>query len=146
VSDTEVQAEFSEADVAHLAVGQPATITLPNQDGKQVSGKVSQIDPAGTTSGRLVRYGVLIAFDQVPPDLLLGQSADVAVTTASATDVLFVPSAGVTNVSGGTGTVTVRVDGHDQQRSVQVGLQGDQYTEVRTGLAEGDQLVVSAAR
>src|SRR5207249_2145579 len=31
VNDTAVQAMFSETDVAHLAVGQPASITLPNR-------------------------------------------------------------------------------------------------------------------
>jgi HlyD family secretion protein len=137
VADTAVQAEFSEADVARLAVGQPATITLPNQDGTELTGKVSQIDPAGTTSGRLVRYGVLVAFDAVPDDLLLGQSADVAVTTAAATDVLYVPSTAVSK-----DTVTVRVGGHDQTRKVLTGLRGDRYTEIRSGLQAGDELVL----
>ncbi|GII22896.1 efflux RND transporter periplasmic adaptor subunit [Planosporangium mesophilum] len=145
VADTVVRAGFSEADVAHLAVGQPATVTLPNRDGIQVTGKVSQIDPAGTTSGRLVRYGVLVAFDEVPADLLLGQSADVAVVTASASDVLYAPSAAVhpSSDSSNSATVTVRDGGHDVHRTVSVGLRGDQYTEIRSGLQEGDELVVT---
>jgi multidrug efflux pump subunit AcrA (membrane-fusion protein) len=136
VRDTAVQAMFSEADVAHLAVGQPASITLPSRP-DPVTGKVSQIAPAGTTSGRLVRYGVLIAFDQVPPDLLFGQSASVRVTTAQATGVLRVPTTAVTG-----GTVTVRVGGRDEKRTVEVGLRGDQYTEIRSGLSEGEQVVL----
>jgi RND family efflux transporter MFP subunit len=146
VTDTEVQAQFSEADVAHLAVGQPATITLTDQDSTQVKGKVSQIDPAGTTSGRLVRYGVLIAFDDVPADLLIGQSANVAVVTASATNVLFVPSSAVSGGDNGTGTVTVRSGGRNETRPVQVGLRGDQYTEIRSGVTDGQELVISGAR
>jgi HlyD family secretion protein len=146
LTDTAVRAQFSEADVASLAVGQPATITLPNQDSKQVQGKVSQIDPAGTTSGRLVRYGVLVAFDAVPADLLLGESANVAVTTASAGNVLYVPSAGVTATSNGVGTVTVRTGGHDERRTVRIGLRGDQDTEIQSGLGEGDELVTSGTR
>jgi len=137
VNDTAVQAMFSEADVAHLAVGQPASITLPNRS-DPVTGKVSQIAPAGTTSGRLVRYGVLIAFDQVPADLLFGQSASVRVTTAQAGGVLRVPTSAVT--SGG--TVTVRVGKRDEKRSVQLGLRGDQYTEIKSGLSEGEQVVL----
>ncbi|OLB77241.1 MAG: hypothetical protein AUI14_16745, partial [Actinobacteria bacterium 13_2_20CM_2_71_6] len=136
VADTEVQAQFSEADVAHLAVGQPATITLPNRT-EPVAGKVAQISPAGTTSGRLVRYGVLVAFDAVPDGLLFGQSADVAVTTAQATGVLCVPSSAVTG-----GTVTVRAGGRDQRRSVSVGLRGDRYTEIKAGISEGEQVVL----
>jgi multidrug efflux pump subunit AcrA (membrane-fusion protein) len=137
VHDTAVQAQFSEADVAHLAVGQPATITLPNRT-DPVAGKVSQISPAGTVSGRLVRYGVLVAFDAVPADLLFGQSASVQVTTAEATGVLRIPTSAVT----GGGTVTVRVGGRDQRRSVETGLRGDQYTEIRSGLSEGEQVVL----
>ncbi|GAA1795305.1 hypothetical protein GCM10009835_11700 [Planosporangium flavigriseum] len=146
VTDTGVRAEFSEADVAHLAVGQTATITLPNRDGAQVKGKVSQIDPAGTTSGRLVRYGVLVSFDEVPADLLLGQSANVTVVTASAPNVLYVPSAAVTSVTGDNGAVTVRSTGRDQHRTVRVGLRGDQYTQVLEGLQGGDELVLPGSR
>ena len=84
-----VAAQFSEADVGRLAVGQIASITLPD-GATSCAGKVSQIDPAGTVTNRLVRYGVVIAFDAVPADLLLGQSATVTVTTAGAEDVLYV--------------------------------------------------------
>jgi multidrug efflux pump subunit AcrA (membrane-fusion protein) len=141
VQDTEVKAQFSEADVAHLAVGQVATITIPNHP-QPYAGKVAQISPAGTTSGRLVRYGVLVAFDSVPTDLLLGQSASVAVTTAQATDVLSVPSSAVTHVNGSSATVTVRAGGRDQPRTVTIGLRGDSYTEIRSGLSEGDVVVL----
>ncbi len=142
VNDTEVTAQFTEADVARLAVGQPATITLPDRAGQRYTGKVSQVSPAGTMSGRLVRYAVLIAFDQVPDDLLYGQSADVAVTTRSVDNVLFVSSSAVTGIANGTGTVTVREDGHDERRDVHIGLQGDRYTEIQSGLSEGDSVVV----
>src|SRR5256886_2491724 len=141
VSDTEVQAEFSEADVAHLAVGQPATIMLANR-ADPYPGKVAQISPAGTTSGRLVRYGVLIAFDTVPTDLLFGQGASVAVTTARADAVLSVPSSAVHGIHDGAATVTVRAAGRDSQRTVTIGLRGDRFTEIRSGLAEGEQVVL----
>jgi HlyD family secretion protein len=141
VHDTEVQAMFPEADIARVAVGQTAAVTLPNRP-DPATGKVVQIAPAGTVSGRLVRYGVLIAFDQVPDDLLLGQSASVAVTTAKAENVIYVPSTAVSGIRDGAGTVTVRAGGRDQRRDVTVGLRGDQYTEIRSGLSEGDQVVL----
>jgi hypothetical protein len=143
VNENDVRAMFSEADVAHLAIGQSATITLPNRHGQTLTGKVSQIDPAGVVSGRLVRYGVVVAFDQAPADVLLGETANVAVATESVSDVLFVSSAAVTGEGNGTGTVTVRTGGHDVRRTVQIGLRGDQYTEIRSGLAQGDQVLLS---
>ncbi len=141
VSDTEVTALFTETDVAHLAVGQPATITLPDTPGTPLTGKVSQVSPAGTVSGRLVRYPVMIAFDQVPANLLYGQSANVVITTQSVSNVLYVSSSAVSPGPDGSATVTVRSGGQDQTRAVQTGLRGDQYTEIRSGLSEGESVV-----
>jgi HlyD family secretion protein len=134
-------AEFSEADVEQLAVGQPVSIALADRD-TPLAGTVSQVDPAGAVSNQLVRYGVVIAFDQPPTDLLLGESGTVTVTTASATDVLYVSSAAVTGVANGSGTVVVRTANGNQTRTVRVGLRGDQYTEVTSGLSQGDVLVL----
>jgi multidrug efflux pump subunit AcrA (membrane-fusion protein) len=141
VSALTVRAEFTEADVGRLAVGQVAAITLPDRL-EPVSGTVSQIDPAGTITNRLVRYGVVIAFDTVPESVLLGQSATVLVTTQSVENVLYVASAAVMPTGDGVGTVTVRADGQDQTRTVRFGLRGDQYTEVSDGLSEGEVLVI----
>jgi RND family efflux transporter MFP subunit len=142
-SDTVVSASFTESDVAHLAVGQVAAVTLPDKGTQSYPGKVSQVDPVGTASDKLVRYTVLIAFDQPPADLLYGQSADVAVTTASANGVLYLPSTAVTGIGDGTGTVTVRTGGGDRPLTVHIGLRGDRYTEISSGLDEGQTVVVS---
>ena len=144
-SDVVVRAEFTEAEIAHLALKQPAKITLPDQTGTTYTGSVIQIDPAGTVSNRLVRYGALIAFDTVPANLLYGQSADVAVTTQSVTGVLHVPSTAISDRKDDAGTVFVQVDGHVEKRTVQLGLRGDVDTEVKSGLAEGDEVLTSAA-
>jgi HlyD family secretion protein len=142
VADTQVKAAFSEADVARVAVGQVATIKLPNQTAT-VTGKVSSVDPAGTASSNLVRYAVMIGFDQPPAALLYGSSANVTVTTASATNVLYVSTSAVRDVQDGAGTVTVRANGHDEPRTVRIGLRGDQYTEITSGLTEGEQVVIT---
>jgi len=137
-----IQANFSEADVAPIKIGQNATVTLANHPDTVYKATVSEIDPAGTTSGQLVRYGVQLAFVSVPADLLLGQSANVAVTTASAANVLYVPSAALVNLSGTTATVTVQTASGDESRSVGVGLDGDQGTEITSGLSAGDVVVL----
>jgi multidrug efflux pump subunit AcrA (membrane-fusion protein) len=141
VSSLTVRAEFTEADVGRLAIGQIAAITLPDRL-EPVSGKVAQIDPAGTVTNRLVRYGVLIGFDSLPADVLLGQSATVLVTTESAENVLYVASAALVPTGDGVGTVTVQVAGRAESRTVRFGLRGDQYTQVTDGLAEGDTVLL----
>lgn len=136
--DVVVKAQFTEAEVAHLKLGQAARITLPDSAAAKYEGKVMQIDPAGTVSNRLVRYAALISFDKVPDTLLYGQSATVAVVTASADDVLSVPSTAVHGSK-----VVVRVNGRDGERTVETGLRGDVNTEIKSGLAEGDEILTA---
>jgi HlyD family secretion protein len=63
----------------------------------------------------------------------------VKVTTGSKADVLRAPSTAVHNVQGDTGTVLK----NGVQTRVGVGLRGDQYTEITSGLTEGDQVARS---
>jgi HlyD family secretion protein len=138
-----IQASFSEADVAAVRVGQKANVTLADHPGSNYGATVTQIDPAGTASGSLIKYGVQLAFASVPSDLLLGQSANVAVTTGSVSSVLYVPRAAVSTTATGSAMVTVRASGGDVVRAVTTGLDGDQGTEITSGLTAGDVVVIA---
>ncbi|GIF07390.1 hypothetical protein Asi03nite_49280 [Actinoplanes siamensis] len=140
--DMQVATDFPEADAGSLAAGQTATITLADHD-DALTGKVVQVDPVGTPDGTLVRYGAVIAFADPPRDLLVGQSAQVAVRVGAARDVLRVPSTAVHDISGGSGTVLVRAGDRSTARTVTVGLRGDRYTAVTAGLTSGEQVVRS---
>jgi multidrug efflux pump subunit AcrA (membrane-fusion protein) len=144
-TDVVVRAQFTEAEIAHLALKQTAKITLPDQTGTGYTGTVVQIDPAGTISTRLVRYGALIAFDKIPAALLYGQSANVAVTTSSVSNVLYVPSTAISDRKDDSGVVSIKVGARIERRTVTLGLRGDVNTEVKDGLAAGDEVLTSAA-
>lgn len=139
VFDMQIGADFPEADADRLAVRQKAVVTLADRAGTEFTATVVQVDPVGTNDGTMVRYGVVLSFDEAPEDLLVGQSAAVRVTTGSAGDVLRVPSTAVHDVAGQSGTV--RKDGRDV--TVGVGLRGDRYTEITSGLAEGETVARS---
>ena len=140
VANMQISADFPEADADRLAIKQKAVITLADRAGKTFAATVVQVDPVGTDDGTMVRYGVLLSFDDAPKDLLVGQSAAVRVTTGSATGVLRVPSTAVHEVAGDSGVVR-RADGSTSK--VGVGLRGDTYTEITTGLAEAGEVVRS---
>ena len=133
VFDMQISADFPEADADRLAVAQQATATLADRAGQDFGATVVQVDPVGTDDGTMVRYGVLLSFTDAPENLLVGQSAAVRVTTGSADDVLRLPSTAVHDIAGDTGTV-LRAG---QRVTVGVGLRGDRYTEITSGLAEG---------
>ncbi|WP_433795182.1 efflux RND transporter periplasmic adaptor subunit [Actinoplanes sp. CA-252034] len=138
----QVRADFPEADAGALVPGQTATVSLADSEDLYTA-EVAQVDPAGTSDGTLVRFGVVLAFADAPDGLLVGQSAQIKVRTGEATDVLRVPSTAVHDVSGGSGTVLLHVANRSEERVVTVGLRGDRYTEITGGLEQGDQVVRS---
>jgi HlyD family secretion protein len=141
VDDMQVAAKFPEADAGRLVIGLKATVTLADRVGVELPAKVTQVDPVGTVDSGMVRYGTLLAFDEVPTDLLVGQTAHVRIEIASVAGVLRAPSTAVHGVSGGTGTVKVRTATGDVERQVGVGVRGDQFTEITSGLSEGDEVI-----
>ncbi|MEO3748874.1 efflux RND transporter periplasmic adaptor subunit [Plantactinospora sp. B5E13] len=139
VAGMQVAADVPEAYAGRLKIGQSATITLANRPDEEFTARVVRVDPVGAADGDLVRYGVVLAFETVPAELLVGQSANVRVRTGEVTGVLRVPSTAVR----GDGTVMVRTAAGDQARAVEVGLRGDRYTEIKTGLVGGDEVVTA---
>jgi RND family efflux transporter MFP subunit len=138
----EVTADFAEADALKVKVGQKATVTFDALPEVSATGTVTAVDILPTTGQNVTTYGVTITLDSAPKGLKQGMSASVVVTADEATGVLWAPTAAITT-AGGQSTVTVRKDGKDTTVQVTTGLAGDTGTEITSGLAEGDQLVVS---
>ncbi|GAA1620478.1 efflux RND transporter periplasmic adaptor subunit [Actinoplanes couchii] len=134
IYDMQISADFPEADADRLEVTQKAVVTLADRAGQTFDATVVQVDPVGTSDGTLTRFGVVLSFVEAPEELLVGQSANVRVTTGSKENVLRVPSTAVHDVRGEDGTVLK--DGAEV--AVKLGLRGDQYTEITSGLTEAD--------
>jgi RND family efflux transporter MFP subunit len=141
VAGMQVAADFPEAYAGRLETGQSATVTLANRPGEEFAARVVRVSPVGAADGDMVRYGVVLAFEEVPTDPLVGQSASIRVITGEVTGVLRVPSAAVRD----DGTVVVRTSAGGEIRAVSVGMRGDQYTEIKSGLIQGDEIVIAGS-
>ncbi len=141
----EIDTSFPEADATKLTTGMPAEVTWTALTGATATGTVASIDPTATTSGDVTTYGVVVKLTSLPDGIRIGQSATAVVTTASAANVLAVPATAITT-SGTKHTVTAVVNGADVVTTVQVGVVGDSYTEVKSGLTEGEQIVLPVVR
>jgi multidrug efflux pump subunit AcrA (membrane-fusion protein) len=74
--------------------------------------------------------------------LTQGMTVTVSIITAQATNVLLVPTAAISS-QGGQTTVQVLVNGVAETRQVQTGISNSSYTEITSGLNEGDQILVT---
>lgn len=137
-----VTGEFTESDAIKLKKGQPASVSFDALSGVTATGTVSRIDMSPTTSDNVVQYGATITLRQLTGSVRLGQTATVTVTTSTAENVLYVPAAAV-KTTGGQSTVTVLRNGKQTVERVQIGVQGGQGTEIKSGLNEGDQVLIT---
>jgi macrolide-specific efflux system membrane fusion protein len=166
----QITAAFSEADATELKAGQSATVVWNALQNAETTGEVVAVDPTATSSpesgqggtgesgtgqggtgqggtgqGGTVTYGVTVSLPNPPDGAKPGQTVTVAVVTGSAENAVMINSAAVT-ATGNRRTVTVLDSaGKQELRPVQVGLEGDDATQITSGLASGERVVLPVA-
>jgi macrolide-specific efflux system membrane fusion protein len=145
----QVTADVVESDISKVQLKQPATVSV-DAVGSDIDGTVAAISPAASsTSGgngtTVVSYAVTVTLTNPPAALKSGMTADITITTASATNVLTVPAAALV---GTTGNYAVRVlgpDGQPQVKPVDVGLVTSALAEITGGLNQGEAVITGTA-
>ncbi|HEY6742365.1 MAG TPA: HlyD family efflux transporter periplasmic adaptor subunit, partial [Lapillicoccus sp.] len=144
------------AKLPSVKVGQAAVVTPPGLG--QQTGSVTQISMLPTSTGSsassgsggssssnssTVTYDVTVTLPSTPQTLASGTYATTTITTASATDVITVPVSAVPEVTSGQARVGVLSNGAVTPTTVTVGAVGGGRAEIRSGLTEGDQVVLA---
>lgn len=147
---------LNEVDVAKIAVGQKATLTFDAVEDLQISGIVGEVNAIGTVSQGVVSYGVKILFDTQDERIKPGMSVSTSIITNVKADVVAVPTSAI-KTQGTTSYVEVLSDVTADETAlssgvasavgpervaVEIGLAGDTTTEIISGLAEGDAIIV----
>jgi macrolide-specific efflux system membrane fusion protein len=137
-----ITSDVVESDLADVEIGQTASVTI-DAVGATVEGTVTAISPtAGDGTSGVVAYPVTVALAEAPPDARPGMSADIAITIASATDVVTVPSAALQGAKGDYAVMTLDADGNPQRVPVEVGLLTNATAEITSGLDAGTPVVI----
>ncbi|MFV2064783.1 MAG: efflux RND transporter periplasmic adaptor subunit [Chloroflexota bacterium] len=138
----EVVADVVESDVSSLALGQTAMVSIDALE-LDVPGTVTSIAPStdgGTSS--VVTFPVTVTLIDPDPAIKPGMSTDVEITIAEAPGVVAVP---VLALRGSQGAYTIAVaspDGGMETRQVTIGLVTESLAEVRSGILEGESVIV----
>ncbi|MBP7058561.1 HlyD family efflux transporter periplasmic adaptor subunit [Candidatus Gracilibacteria bacterium] len=160
---------LNETDVATVKVGQKATLTFDAIENLTITGEVVEIDAVGTASQGVVTYNVKISFDTQDTRIKPGMSTTASIITNSKSDILIVPNGAIktqgdisyvesfqttsanssADTSGNTKSSTVNSSSEQvitssnppSQIQIETGLANDSYTEITSGLNEGDQIV-----
>jgi macrolide-specific efflux system membrane fusion protein len=133
---------LAESDISTVEVGQRAILTFDALPDLNLTGQVTRVDTIGANESGVVSYGVVITPDVMDKSVKGGMTVSVSIITATAQDVLAVPSAAVKSSAAGKYVQTLQ-NGQPVNVTVEVGMSNDVYTEITSGLTEGQEIIVS---
>ena len=173
LSKMQIHANFAEADIGSIRIGQAVHFTVDTFPGRHFQGEVMQVRLNPTTQQNVVTYDVVINVDNPEQILLPGMTAYVSIAVAERKNALLVPNAalrykpsnGAIRKPGGghpggmpkggaapkqevfSGKVYVLEQGELVPVNVSLGITDSRNTEITGGnLKAGDQLVVGEAQ
>ncbi|MDE6015008.1 MAG: efflux RND transporter periplasmic adaptor subunit [Acetatifactor sp.] len=138
--NVKVSLQASKQDVAKLAIGQKAEVTI---SGNTYAGTVSKINRmASMNNSGTPMVGVEVHIDEPDEKIILGLDAKLTIETRSVEDALLVPVEAINADREGDFLYVVE-DGKVVRKPVTCGISNDTYTEIIEGITEEDQVIVT---
>lgn len=142
-SSLQVVLDVDEIDIGNIEVGQPTIVTLETWPDQELPGKVISIAPKAQTLAGIVTFEVHLSLDAGDLPIRDGMTANAELITASRQNVLLVPNRAITADRQAGAYYVNLVKGNETQRvEVTIGLRDDSHTEIKSGLQEGDQVLI----
>jgi HlyD family secretion protein len=157
ITKMQVEASVDEADIGQVQVGQNVSFTVDSYPDDVFKAKVRQVRKAPAETQNVVSYLVIIDVDNPDEKLLPGMTANVEIITGARRSVVRVPTPALrfrpkaadrkeTPGKDKKPMPTLYIAGGDiykpTARKVTIGIQGDDYTEIVSGLKAGDRVLV----
>ncbi|HLI00347.1 MAG TPA: efflux RND transporter periplasmic adaptor subunit, partial [Acidimicrobiales bacterium] len=140
-SGYEATASLDDTEMAGVKVGEHVDVSVNGRTGT-VAGTVSRLDPVQQSDGDYV-YPVVIALSGVKGQIPSGTTADLSIVLHSVSYTLAVPTSAVHTAAAGDSYVEVLRDGKQTEQRVTVGVVGGTYTQIKSGLARGETVVLA---
>jgi len=141
----EVKAQVPEVEIAKIAVGNTATITLDAYGtGVSFPATVSEVEPAETVVGGVPTYTTTLTFTQEDPRIRSGMTANITITGAERPNTLAIPASAL-SLHDGNRIVKIPARNKDgfTERTVTTGIFGsDGSVEILSGLSEDETVLV----
>jgi multidrug efflux pump subunit AcrA (membrane-fusion protein) len=133
--------EVDETDIGKIHVGQDALISLDAFPDDKYTGKVVKISQEGRIVSNVVIYDVQVDADNVPPNWSSGMTANVEFVLLDLKDVLVLPAGAVRQE--GMKKIVMLAGDRPRPQEIETGATDGKMIEVKSGITEGDSVVVS---
>jgi RND family efflux transporter MFP subunit len=139
----EVVLDVDEIDIGAIVIGQQALVTLETWPNHELQGEVVAIAPKGNTQAEIVTYQVHLKLDAGDLAIRTGMTANADLITAERDNVILVANRAISVDRDENKYYVYRVEGEDVSKvEVRIGMRDKSYTEITSGVQEGDDLVI----
>ena len=142
-SELYIEANVDQLDAPDVAVGQTAHAVIEPLPDRSWSVEIVEVGGMAVSKGNSTVVVVTGKLPQADPSILVGYTAEMEISTASAFDVLRVPITCLLESPRGWMVMKV-ADGQTRPQPVTIGVQSDTYVEITGGLAEGDVILLNS--
>lgn len=134
-------AKVEELDVPFISLGQRAVVYTNSFGDQGFEGVITEAAGQGIKDGSTVVFETKVRINH-PQKLKVGMTGDVAVVVDKKDKVLRLPITSIV-IDNGTGTVMIQGKNGPEPRDVKIGLEGDEFAEIISGLKEGDEVILN---
>ena len=139
LSKMKIKPEISEGDITKVKAGQEVSFTILS-DSSSTSSSTSS-SSSSTTSA--IYYYANVLIDNPDRTLRIGMTTENNIKIANAKDVLLVSNMAIQKRDGKSVVNILNDKNQPEQREVETGVQNDFQTEIKSGLNEGEKVIVS---
>lgn len=147
--------QIAEGDATKVKAGQQISFTILSEPDSPWQAKLDSIDPGLTTMSQgsyststdttssAIYYYARATVPNPEGKLAIGMTTQNTIEIAAADNVLIVPTVAVKNQNGRKTVRVLTADQREEEREVQTGLKDSMNTEIKSGLNEGEQVIMS---
>lgn len=136
-------AAVDEIDIPAIKLGQAVEVYVTAFGNRPFIGKVVEVPKEGTKEDKAVRFEVKVELTE-SSEMKHGMTGDCDIFIEQKENVLRLPLNAVEVMEEGKGTVMVKnpENGEPMPKEVEIGVEGMDYIEIVSGLAEGDEVLL----
>ena len=161
LSKMKIKPEISEGDITKVKAGQEVSFTILSDSQTVYHSVIDSVDPANTTTTdssstssstsssssssttSAIYYYANVLIDNPDRTLRIGMTTENNIKIANAKDVLLVSNMAIQKRDGKSFVNVLNDKNQSEPREVETGVQNDFHTEIKSGLNEGEKVIVS---
>ena len=161
LSKMKIKPEISEGDITKVKAGQEVSFTILSDSQTVYHSVIDSVDPANTTitdssstssstnssssssTTSAIYYYANVLIDNPDRTLRIGMTTENNIKIANAKDVLLISNMAIQKRDGKSVVNILNDKNQPEQREVETGVQNDFQTEIKSGLNEGEKVIVS---